>query len=68
MLMDAWFDAHDTPERTMYGPAGDALQVVRWDRYLISVKVRRAMPPGSSVPVSTKWRAGEFDPVASGIS
>ena len=30
LLMDAWFDAHDTPERTASGPAADALEIVRW--------------------------------------
>lgn len=43
LLMDAWFDAHNTPEKPMGGPAAEALQVVRWDRYLIPVKVRRAL-------------------------
>jgi hypothetical protein len=31
LLMDAWFDAHDTAETAASGPAADALQVARWD-------------------------------------
>jgi len=43
LLMDTWFDTHDAPERAASGPAGDALQVARWDRHLIPVKVQRAL-------------------------
>jgi hypothetical protein len=43
LLMDAWFDAHDTAETTVSGPAAEALQVARWDRHLIPTKVRRAL-------------------------
>ena len=43
LLMDAWLDAHDTPEGDVSGPTGDALQIVRWDRHLIPVKLRRAL-------------------------
>ena len=42
-LMDAWLDAHDRLDVSGDKAASTALETIRWDRYLIPAKLRRAL-------------------------
>jgi hypothetical protein len=42
-LLHAWLDSHEGLDLSANRRAADALEIVQWDRYLIFVKLRRAL-------------------------